>query len=166
MAIDTSDTGELTAWDRWRPLLVFGLTTSLVSVLGSIATNSSVNSEWFENLAKPAFYPPGALFGIAWTILYLLVAVAGWLAWRNGGGMNVLVPWTIQLVLNLGWSVTFFGMRNPPLGLVVIVGLLVVIGWALVSMWRYSHWAAYLFIPYLLWVGFATVLNAAIVAMN
>jgi tryptophan-rich sensory protein len=84
--------------------LVFAVSTAAVAGLGSLATSSSVDSTWFAELDKPAFYPPGALFGIVWSVLYVLVAVAGWLAWRHGEDSRTVVPWAVQIVLNLGWS--------------------------------------------------------------
>jgi len=146
--------------------LVFACATVAVAGLGSLATTSSVDSVWFADLDKPAFYPPGALFGIVWTVLYVLVAVAGWLAWRRGGGSRVVVPWAAQITLNLGWSLVFFGLRQPAWAMVVIIALLAAIVWTIVAMWPHDHAAAYLMAPYLLWVAFATVLNGAIVALN
>lgn len=147
-------------------LLVFGAVTALVAFLGSMATAASVDSEWFETLTKPSLYPPGALFGIAWTVLYVLIAIAGWLGWRKGGGARVLIPWTIQIVLNLGWTVFFFGTRQPGWAMAVIVSLLIVAIWTAVAMWRFDHIATYLFVPYILWIGFASYLNLAIITLN
>ena len=159
-------TGGAATWIAIRSLLAFGAVTALAAWLGSIATTDSVDSDWFRTLEKPAFYPPDELFGIVWTVLYVLVALAGWLAWRNGGGMRALVPWTIQILLNLGWSVVFFGAREPGWGLVVVITLLAAAIWTAVAMAPSSRWAAILFVPYVLWIGFAAVLNAAIVFLN
>lgn len=153
-------------WDSVRPLLFFAAATTLVAYLGSLATTGAVNSEWFRDLEKPGFYPPDALFGTVWTILYVMIAVAGWLAWRNGGGLRTMIPWTTQLVLNLGWSVFFFGAQQPGWAMVVILALLGAIVWTIVAMWPISRSAAYLLISYLAWVAFATVLNGSILALN
>lgn len=153
-------------WIHVRSLLVFGAVTALAAWLGSLATAEIVDGEWFQTLEKPSFYPPDALFGIVWAGLYVLVAVAGWLAWRNGGGLRSLVPWTVQILLNLGWSVVFFGLQRPGWGLVVVIALLATATWTAVAMARASRWATILFVPYILWIGFATILNATIVAMN
>ena len=153
-------------WTATRSLLVFAATTALVAWLGSVATSSSVNSDWFESLAKPDFYPPNALFGIVWTILYAAIAIAGWLAWRDGGGLRTLVPWTIQIILNLGWTVFFFAARQPGWAFAVIVSLLAAAVWTAWAMWPHSHVATYLFAPYILWILFAAVLNGAILALN
>lgn len=153
-------------WPTLRSLLVFGVATGLVAYLGSLVTRSSVESAWFENLDKPVFYPPSFLFGLVWTILYVMIAVAGWLAWRNGGRARTTVPWIIQLILNLGWTLLFFGAQEPLWALISIVVLLGVTIWTAAVMWPHSRVATYLFVPYILWVGFAAVLNGAIVALN
>lgn len=153
-------------WIKFRSLLAFGVATFLAAYLGSLVTSSSVQSAWFENLDKPVFYPPSYLFGVVWTILYVMIATAGWLAWRNGGGTRTTGPWGIQLALNLGWTLLFFAAQQPLWALVSIVVLLGVTIWTATVMWPYSHTASYLFVPYVLWVAFATVLNGAIVALN
>jgi len=149
-----------------RSLLVFGAATALVAWLGSMATQESVDSQWFESLEKPAFYPPNETFGIVWTVLYVMIAVAGWLAWRSGGGLRTLRPWALQLVLNLGWTIVFFALEEPPWAIAVIVALFAASVWAAVEMGRVSRVAGFLFVPYILWIGFAGVLNGAIVALN
>lgn len=162
----TEQTPTSSPWIRIRSLVVFGLVTGVVALLGSLATSGAVSSDWFRNLEKPVFYPPDALFGIVWTVLYVMIAVAGWLAWRNGGGLRVLIPWTVQIVLNLGWSVFFFGAQQPTWAMAVIVALLAAAVWTAINMWPASRWATFLFIPYILWVAFASVLNASIIALN
>lgn len=165
MAISTQR--ESTSRRAQMPALIgFGLVTAAVAWLGSIATSSSVDSQWFETLQTPAFYPPDQTFGIVWSILYVMIAIAGWLAWRNGGGQRTLLPWASQIFLNLGWSVVFFGMRSPVWAFPVIIGLMAAAIWTAIEMRRVSGVAAWLFIPYILWIGFATILNGAIVALS
>lgn len=153
-------------WPDLRGLAGFALATAAVAWLGSLATSSSVDSQWFDLLEKPAFYPPPQTFGIVWTILYVMIAIAGWLAWRSGGGSRTLRPWVAQIVLNLAWSVVFFGLRSPGWALPVIAGLLAATVWSALEMKRVDVVAAWLFVPYIVWVGFATVLNGSIVALN
>lgn len=162
----TEDTPNRQSRAQTPSLLVFAAATALVAWLGSIATQESVESAWFESLQKPVFYPPSETFGIVWTILYVMIAFAGWLAWRNGGGPATLRPWALQLVLNLGWTIVFFALQEPSWAIVVIVALFAATVWATLEMWAVSRAAALLFVPYVLWVGFAGVLNGAIVAMN
>ena len=159
-------TTESHTWIQARSLLVFAAATALVAWLGSMATQESVNSQWFETLEKPAFYPPNEVFGIVWTVLYVMIAIAGWLAWRNGGGLRTLRPWALQLVLNLAWTIVFFALEEPPWAMVVIVALFAAAVWTAVEMWKVSRAAGLLFVPYILWIGFAGVLNGAIVALN
>ena len=137
--------------------------------LGGLAT-SSVTSDWYAGLNKPSFQPPGWLFGPAWTVLYTLMAIALFLVWRSGAAPSLvrpaLVVFAIQLVLNVLWSVLFFAVKQPMLGLIEIVLLWVAILLTIVRFLPVSRVAAILMVPYILWVSFATVLNAAIVVLN
>lgn len=151
---------------RWFALIGFGGATALAAWVGSLVTRQATASAWFEQLDKPAFYPPSETFGIVWSVLYVFIALAGWLAWRSGGGSTTTVPWAIQLTLNLGWTLVFFGARAPVWSLLEIVLLMAAIIWTATVFSRYDKWATILFIPYILWVGFATVLTAAIVLSN
>jgi benzodiazapine receptor len=123
---------------------------------------------WYEALAKPSWTPPGWLFAPVWFLLYLGIAVAGWLVWRAGGSGATLplALWVAQLVLNAAWSWLFFGLHRPGAALVDIVILLVLILAFVVAAYRVSRVAAWLVVPYALWVLFATALNAAIVRLN
>jgi len=124
---------------------------------------------WYASLARPSWTPPDWLFAPVWTALYLAIAVAGWLVWRALPG-SVLHPalllWAGQLVLNACWSWLFFGLHQPGYALLDIILLLVVIAVFAVVAIRVSAVAAWLFVPYLLWVGFAAALNAAIWQLN
>ena len=122
---------------------------------------------WYEGLAKPSWTPPNAIFGPVWTILYVGIAVAGWLVWRRTERFVLpLALWVSQLFLNAWWSLLFFGLHRPDIALADIVALLVfILGFAITAR-RHSAAASVLFIPYALWVGFATALNFAIVRMN
>ena len=124
---------------------------------------------WYATLAKPAWTPPGWLFGPVWTALYATIGVAGWLAWEASAGRLRLVPFAVfavQLLLNGLWSWLFFGLRRPDLALVDIVLLLALIGANIAVFARIRGVAGALLVPYLLWVAFATVLNAAIWRLN
>jgi tryptophan-rich sensory protein len=109
------------------------------------------------------------VFGPVWTALYVMIGVAGYLAWtapRREGRTAAMVAWSAQLVLNLAWSVIFFGLERPGWALVEIVALLVAIVVTIVIFERRSRLAAALLLPYLLWVCLATYLNAGIVVLN
>jgi translocator protein len=148
----------------WLVALGFAGAVAAAGGLGSIAT--SRGQAWFDGLEQPGWNPPDAAFGAVWTPLYVVIAVAGWLAWRSGGGWRTTVPWLVQIVLNLGWSIVFFGLQRPGWALVEIVALVAAIGWTMGAMWSVDRRATALFGPYLAWVLFATALNTAIVVLN
>ena len=125
--------------------------------------------EWYLELAKPAWTPPGWLFGPVWTILYLTIGVAAWLVWRRAGFRGAPTAWWTwgtQLVLNAAWSWIFFGLRSPGAALAEIALLLAAIAATVVAFQRVRPAAAWLLLPYLAWVCFATALNAAIWRLN
>jgi translocator protein len=145
----------------------FLVISALAGGLGSVATTPNIPT-WYEGLAKPWFNPPNAVFPVVWTVLYILIGVSGWLTWRTGSPRTTraLVPYFIQLALNVAWSFAFFGMHNPAAGLAVIALLAIAIVWTIVAFWPISRAAALLLVPYLLWVCFASALNVAIYSLN
>ena len=116
--------------------------------------------------AKAALDPPGWVFGPVWTSLYPLIAVAGWMAWREGRARFGPLLFLLQLALNAAWPWLFFAQRRPDLALVCIAALLVAILGTIVAFWRSSRGGAILLVPYLAWVGFAAALNHAIWRLN
>ncbi len=121
---------------------------------------------WYAALNKPWFNPPNWIFAPAWTTLYILIAIAGWRTWtRNRGGV-AMKAWFVQLALNFAWSPVFFGAHQMKLALVVITALLLAIAVFITQTVRTDRIAAWLFVPYLAWVMFATLLNASLVALN
>jgi len=151
-----------------RSLLVFGLflaTCFGAAYLGSVVTLPAI-SEWYSTLKKPSWTPPTWLFGPVWTALYLMMAVAGWLVWRQAGWSRALAMFAIQLALNAAWSWLFFGLRRPGIAFAEIALLWSAILGTLVLFWRTSPPATGLLLPYLLWVSYAAVLNLAIWRLN
>jgi len=142
---------------------------SVVSVVGSQWTATG-NGSWYDRLDKPAWNPPGATFGIVWTVLYLMMAVAAWQVARRWGtrpGVAIAVAlYVVQLVGNLAWTGIFFGLERPGWALAELIVLLGLVAATIVAFARVSRLAAGLLVPYLAWVGFAVSLNAAIVAAN
>jgi len=139
-----------------------------VSAIGGAATASSVGT-WYQTLAKPAFNPPNWIFAPVWTALYFMMAVAGWRVWRRDGLRRAgwaLSLFALQLVLNLAWSILFFGMRSIGAALIEIVVLLLAILATTAVFWQRDRLAGMLFVPYAGWVAFATVLNAALWRLN
>jgi benzodiazapine receptor len=125
---------------------------------------------WYATLAKPAFNPPPWVFSVVWPVLFLAMAVAGWLVWRRAGHVGQargpLALFAIQLALNLLWSALFFGLEAPGAALIEIVFLWLAIAATLIAFWRIDRIAGLLFVPYLAWVSFAVVLTAAIWRLN
>jgi tryptophan-rich sensory protein len=138
-------------------------------LVGALFTARSVGS-WYPALAKPWFTPPSWVFGPAWTLLYLLMGIALFLVWQSSDRSRTrsaaIVFFFIQLALNAAWSFLFFGLQNPPLAFFEITLLWILIAATMVLFWRVSRPAGYLFIPYLLWVSFATLLNYSIWRLN
>lgn len=143
---------------------MFAVTTAAVAVVGSFAT--SAGQDWYDQLDEPAFAPPGGVISVVWTVLYVLIALAGWLAWRSTTSPLPTVAWAVQMALNLGWSSVFFGLESVAGGVVVISALAVSIAVTGVLFWRVDRLAGLLFVPYLLWVLFAAALNIAIGVLN
>lgn len=141
----------------------------LVGFLSSFATQSSVNN-WYLSLNKPFFNPPNWVFAPVWSFLYVLMGIAAGLVWAKGyyhiWVKTALYHFVFQLLLNALWSIVFFGLKNPLLALVVIIGLNILLFFTFKWFKVVQIKAAYLLLPYMVWVGFATVLNAAIWYLN
>lgn len=148
----------------WLALVGFIVLCEAAGVAGTIFTAQAI-PEWYALLNKPTFSPPNWLFGPVWITLYLMMGTAAWLVWRREGIGALRVFW-VQLALNALWTPLFFGLQNPLAGLVCIVLMWLAIAWTIVGFWRVSRLAALLLVPYLIWVSFATVLNAAIYVLN
>lgn len=147
---------------RYASLLAFLL------IVGAAATTGSkfMPGPWYESLAKPSWTPPNWLFPIAWTVLYIMIAVAGWRVWQAEGFGVALAVWGVSLVLNALWSYLMFGSHRIDLAL-ADVGLLLASIIAFILLARHvDGWAALLFAPYLVWVSFATALNYAVLQLN
>jgi tryptophan-rich sensory protein len=142
----------------------FLVLSALAGGLGSIATTPNIPT-WYAGLEKPWFNPPNAVFPIVWTLLYLMIAISGWLAWRAHAGRRLL-PFFVQIALNVAWSFVFFAGHSPAAGLVVVAALWLSIAWTIMSFWPVSRAASWLLVPYLAWVSFASLLNGAIFALN
>ena len=139
----------------------------IAGAIGSWATFPNVR-DWFPLLQKPSWNPPGWLFGPVWTTLYGLMGLAIWRAWRAGGpaASRLVRLYFVQLFFNALWSVLFFGLKQPAWALADILVLWGLLIWLQVGLWRSDRLAGALWVPYVLWVSFATALNAAIVRLN
>ena len=148
---------------RFLSLVLFLL---LVVGGGGLIGAYNVPGDWYRALNKPAFNPPDAVFAPVWTLLYAIIAIAGWRIRHAADAGRAMAVWWLQLGLNLLWSPVFFTLRSPAAALVVILALLAAIGAFVAFAWHRDRVAAGLFVPYALWVAFASVLNASIVMLN
>jgi tryptophan-rich sensory protein len=141
----------------------------LAGFIGAFFTMSAI-PVWYAGLAKPFLSPPAWIFGPVWTTLFLLMGIAAFLIWRKGleyaGVKTALAIFFFQLVLNTLWSIIFFGLKNPGVAFIEIVIMWLAILATIISFYKISKPAAYLLIPYLLWVSFASYLNYAIWMLN
>lgn len=126
----------------------------------------NIPGDWYMSLNKPSFNPPNWVFGPVWTALYVLIAIVGWRMWTRLRHSLPSYLWWLQLMLNFLWSPFFFGMQAPLGALFIILGLLAVVIAFIIETWHKDRLSAILFVPYLAWVGFATILNASIVWLN
>lgn len=156
---------------RFRTILAFIAALLLPLILGAIAGNATSQNmeDWYVHLNKPSFYPPNSLFAPVWTTLYLLMGISSFLIWMRPSGeyrRAALILYAVQLTLNFSWSFIFFYYRLPGAALVEIIVLLTtVIFWVYIT-YKVHRFAALIQIPYILWLLFATVLNAAIMLLN
>jgi translocator protein len=131
---------------------------------------SARNNPWFDSLAKPSWFPPPSLFGPVWTTLYLLMGIALWLIWKSNADAAAKKPalllFALQLLFNFLWSIIFFRFRSPAGAFADIILLDIALGFTIYFFGAISKPAAWLLVPYLAWVSFASVLNLAIWTMN
>ena len=150
-------------------LIVSIVVCECAGIIGSVFTTPAIPT-WYAALEKPVFTPPNWLFAPAWGTLFFLMGVAAFLVWRKGSGKpqvrTALILFLAQLVLNIGWSVAFFGYECPLCGMVVILVLWVAILVTMLKFFRISVAAGALMVPYILWVSFATALNVAVYVLN
>ncbi|MFO7571710.1 MAG: TspO/MBR family protein [Gaiellaceae bacterium] len=160
------------AYGRFGSAALLVLSLALVfavAALGGLATSSGLR-DWYDSLDRAPWNPPAWVFGPAWTVLYLLMAVAAWLVARTGleqRAVQVAVGlYLAQLVLNLAWSWLFFGARSPGWALLDITSLCVLVAVTIFAFWRVDSTAGLLLVPYLVWLLYATSLNIWIVLKN
>jgi tryptophan-rich sensory protein len=149
-------------------LLLWVSLSFFAAYVGSAFTRLSLES-WYVTLVKPSWTPPGSVFGAVWSTIYLLMGIAAWTVWRRRGFAGASFPLTlfvVQLALNAGWSVVFFGLRLPGLAFVEMIVLWLLILATTIVFWRIAPIAGILFVPCLLWVVFAAALNFSIWRLN
>jgi tryptophan-rich sensory protein len=150
-------------------LLASIILCQLAGLIGSIFTTPAIPT-WYESLNKPFFNPPDWIFGPVWVSLYLLMGISLFVIWQrrenNLQARKGLILFFIQLILNAFWSVAFFGLKSPLLGLINIILLWLAIFFTVQHFLKISKIAALLLLPYLLWVSFAVVLNFSLWILN
>jgi translocator protein len=154
--------------ESWVSLVPFVVVCFAAAGIGSLFTARSVKT-WYGQLRRPEWTPPNWIFGPVWTTLYLLMAISAWLVWRSAtwpAARFALILFAIQLVLNALWSVVFFGLHKvgPAFGEILLLWMVIVA--TTVAFLPISLLAAWLLIPYLGWVFFASYLNFRIWQMN
>lgn len=138
------------------------------ALVGTMATTPNIPT-WYATIEKPFFNPPNWIFGPVWTILYVLIGISLYLLWThetNKSKTHVYLIFIGQIWLNALWSLVFFGLHQVWFAFGIIVLLLTGIIALMRAYWPFSRVAAYLLIPYLLWVLFASALNLSIALLN
>lgn len=149
-------------------LFVFILICFCAAALGGFITRGSVKT-WYKTIRKPSWNPPDWVFAPVWSTLYLMMAISGWRIWEKAASVDVryaISLFSIQLLLNIGWSAVFFGMRSIAGALVEIVFLWIAIVLTMTTFLNIDMLAGLLFLPYLLWSSFAAFLNFTIWRLN
>lgn len=146
----------------WRLAAFVAATVGIGIAIGTM----NLPGEWYAALNKPPFNPPNWIFAPVWSVIYVLIAVAGWRTWERERHGFAMALWAAQMALNFIWSPVFFSAHRIDLALVVILALLVTIASFIVVQWKADRAAAVLFLPYAAWVAFATLLNAGIWLLN
>ncbi|MFH1394441.1 MAG: TspO/MBR family protein [Candidatus Micrarchaeota archaeon] len=150
-------------------LLFFILLSQMAGIIGSFFTFDSIGS-WYAYLERPSFAPPNWIFGPVWITLYALMGIAAYIVWEKGWKtqeVKFALGWFgAQLVLNALWSIIFFGLQSPGPAFIEILILWAAIAMTIMSFGRLSRNAAWLLVPYILWVSFAAILNFSIWLLN
>lgn len=168
MMTELASAGQLRAsFLRWSLVTVPGIV--LLGLLSGVVAGSGAGNPWFSGLVKPSLYPPPQAFGIVWTVLYVLMGLAMALvlsargAWWRG---RAAIAFLVQLAINLAWSPVFFAQHQITAALAVIVALDVAVLVTVWLFWKVRPVAAWLLLPYLAWILFATALNWQFLAAN
>lgn len=149
-----------------RPWLTLAIFLVVVIAVGGLIGTQSVPGAWYEGLNKPPFNPPNWIFGPVWFTLYVMIAIAGWRIWMIDPASTTMKLWFGQMALNWAWSpIWFIGQMLWP-AFAVIFGILALIVAFIFSARKHDAIAAWLFVPYLAWVAFASLLNLSIALLN
>lgn len=149
-----------------RAWVVLALFLVLVTGVGALIGTLSAPDAWYRGLAKPPLNPPDWLFGVVWPLLYVFIAIAGWLTWMRDANSTAMKLWGAQMLLNWAWTPVWFGAHQPwPAFAILVVMWPCTLGFIL-AVRRHDSVAAWLFVPYLAWLSFAGYLNLSIALLN
>ena len=150
-------------------LIISILVCQGTGAIGSLFTSPAI-STWYATIQKPSFNPPNWIFAPVWILLFLLMGISLYLIWSKGfkhkGTKTALFIFFVQLILNILWSILFFGLQSPLFAFIGIIILWFAILLTIISFYKVSKIAAYLLMPYIIWVSFASVLNFSILIIN
>jgi tryptophan-rich sensory protein len=167
MSASAADAGEPPRGGLGRTIAIAAGAAVVVALVGGLATDTGA---WYQGLRKPSWQPPGWAFGPAWTLIFALTATAGVVAWRAAPSMTarhwLISLFSINALLNIGWSVVFFSLKRPDWALVEVALLWLSILILVLFLWRFTRTGALLLLPYLAWVSFASVLNFSVARLN
>lgn len=150
-----------------KRIILYLIINFIALAIGGIFTNKGVKSDWYKNLNKAPWTPPGWVFGVAWAIIMITFAFYMGYLWTYPENHSLVVAlYVIQFILNIVWNPVFFKLRNVKFGLIVIASLTVLIGFMLVYYFPVLKMESFLLIPYFLWLLIATSLNAYILIKN
>ena len=151
---------------RPRTLWVTALFIVVVVVVGGVVGISSAPGTWYQSLAKPPFNPPNWIFAPVWFSLYVLIGIAGARTFLRDASSAPMFAWILQMVLNWAWSPTWFTLHLLWPAFALIIAILALIITFIVMTWKRDPVSAWLFVPYALWVAFASSLNLSIAILN
>ena len=149
-------------------IIIAVIICQLAGIIGSFFTADSI-SGWYATLVRPEFSPPNWIFAPVWITLYTLMGISLYLVWKEKNKQNItpaLLVFFAQLILNAIWSIIFFRLQSPFYAFIIIIFLWLLIAGSIYFFYRISKTAAYLLIPYIVWVSFAAVLNFYIWILN
>lgn len=155
--------------NKLSKLVIAIVSCELIGNIGTVVTIPAI-STWYATLVKPSFNPPNWIFGPVWTILFALMGVSLYLVWQKGFKSKknkfALKIFGVQFALNVLWSLIFFGLKNISFAFADIIFLWIAVALTIKTFYKISRTAAYLLIPYILWVSFATILNFYVWSLN
>jgi translocator protein len=147
-------------------ILIYILFIAVVLSCGLLIGINNIPGEWYQSLVKPSFNPPNWIFAPVWSVLYVIIGFVGARTFLNHRRTAAMRFWVAQMIFNFAWSPLFFGFQEVALALIVIIALLISIVGFIATSRKQDYLSALLFLPYLAWGAFATLLNASIFLMN